>query len=87
MIADNELDFHVSYENKDEMGTLCNEFEMMRSDLADNNRKMWRMIDDEKALRNAIAHDIRCLLYTSHYIKISKDAFTHLRAKRERWDI
>ena len=56
MIADNELDFHVSYENKDEMGTLCKEFEMMRSDLADNNRKMWRMIDDEKALRNAIAH-------------------------------
>ena len=59
MIADYELDFHVSYENKDEMGTLCKEFEMMRSDLADNNRKMWRMIDDEKALRNAIAHDIR----------------------------
>ena len=26
MIADNELDFHVSYENKDEMGTLCKEF-------------------------------------------------------------
>lgn len=59
MITDNELDFHVSYENKDEMGTLCKEFEMMRSALADNNRKMWRMIDDEKALRNAIAHDIR----------------------------
>ena len=59
MIADNEMDFHVSYENKDEMGTLCKEFEMMRSALADNNRKMWRMIDDEKALRNAIAHDIR----------------------------
>lgn len=59
MIADNELDFHVSYDNKDEMGTLCKEFEMMRSALADNNRKMWRMIDDEKALRNAIAHDIR----------------------------
>ena len=63
MIADNELDFHVSYENKDEMGTLCKEFEMMRSDLADNNRKMWRMIDDEKALRNAIAHDILSLIH------------------------
>lgn len=59
MIADNELDFHVSYENKDEMGTLCKEFEIMRCALADNNRKMWRMIDDEKALRHAIAHDIR----------------------------
>ncbi len=59
MIADNELDFQVSYENKDELGNLCKEFEMMRSALADNNRKMWRMIDDEKALRSAIAHDIR----------------------------
>lgn len=59
MIADNELDFHVSYANKDEIGTLCKEFEIMRSALADNNRKMWQMIDDEKALRSAIAHDIR----------------------------
>ena len=40
------------------MGTLCKEFEMMRSDLADNNRKMWRMIDDEKALQ-IHSHDIR----------------------------
>ena len=38
------------------MGTLCKEFEMMRSDLSDNNRKMWRMIDDEKALRQQAQH-------------------------------
>lgn len=64
MIADNELDFHVSYKNNDEMGILCKEFEIMRSALADNDKKMWRMIDDEKALRNAIAHDIRSPLAT-----------------------
>lgn len=58
-IADDDLDFHVSYENRDEMGQLCREFERMRAQLADNNRNLWRMIEEEKALRSAIAHDIR----------------------------
>lgn len=55
----NNLDFHITYENKDEMGRLCKEFERMREQLAENNRQLWKMIEDEKALRTAIAHDIR----------------------------
>ena len=31
----------------------------MRSQLEENNKVLWRMIEDEKALRAAIAHDIR----------------------------
>ncbi|RKI43495.1 sensor histidine kinase [bacterium D16-51] len=58
-IANNNLDFQVCYENRDEMGRLCQEFEKMRGQLAENNRELWRMIEDEKALRAAIAHDIR----------------------------
>lgn len=58
-IAGNNLDFHLSYKNKDEMGRLCLEFERMRSQLEENNQKLWRMIEEEKALRAAIAHDIR----------------------------
>lgn len=58
-IAQNDLDFHITYENRDEMGRLCQEFERMRKQLAENNQKLWRMIEDEKALRAAIAHDIR----------------------------
>ena len=58
-IANNNLDFQVCYENRDEMGRLCREFEKMRGQLAENNRELWRMIEDEKALRAAIAHDIR----------------------------
>lgn len=58
-IAENDLDFHVSYENQDEMGSLCQEFEKMREQLSQNNQEMWRMIEEEQALRAAISHDIR----------------------------
>lgn len=59
MIANNELDFRMNYKNQDELGRLCAEFERMRAELEKNNRQMWRMVEDEKALRSAIAHDIR----------------------------
>lgn len=58
-IAGNDLDFHITYENQDEMGRLCGEFEQMRGQLAQNNRELWRMVEEERVLRAAIAHDIR----------------------------
>lgn len=59
MIAQNDLDFQISYENRDELGQLCLEFDRMRAQLAENNTSLWRMVENEKALRAAIAHDIR----------------------------
>ncbi len=61
-IAENQLDFCISYENKDEMGVLCKEFERMREQLVRNNQALWRTIEEEKMLRAAIAHDIRAPL-------------------------
>lgn len=58
-IGENDLDFHITYTNRDEMGMLCRKFEQMRKQLAQNNRKLWKTIEEEKALRAAIAHDIR----------------------------
>lgn len=58
-IAENDLDFKILYENRDEMGRLCREFERMREQLQQNNRILWKQIEEEKALRAAIAHDIR----------------------------
>lgn len=63
-IEENNLDFHINYENQDELGQLCAEFEKMRTELESNNRKMWRMVEAEKMLRAAIAHDIRTPLAT-----------------------
>lgn len=58
-IAQNDLDFSVDYKNRDELGRLCAEFETMRKELVHNNKTMWRMVEEEQALRAAIAHDIR----------------------------
>lgn len=58
-IGQNNLDFQISYTNKDEMGRLCKEFDRMRVQLAENNQKLWKMLEEEKTLRAAIAHDIR----------------------------
>lgn len=58
-IGHNNLDFHITYENKDEMGRLCQKFERMREQLVENNHQLWKMIEEEKVLRAAISHDIR----------------------------
>ncbi len=58
-IASNDLDFHVSYPILDEMGDLCRAFEKMRFSLAENNREMWRMMEEHKRLNAAFAHDLR----------------------------
>ncbi|WP_409016741.1 ATP-binding protein [Anaerostipes caccae] len=58
-ISEGTLDFSVAYSNEDEMGQLCRQFEKMRCQLEENNKKMWKMVEEEKALRSAISHDIR----------------------------
>lgn len=61
-IANNRLDFHVQYDIKDEMGRLCTSFEHMRIQLEANNKHLWNMIEEQKTLKAAIAHDIRAPL-------------------------
>lgn len=58
-ISDNDLDFTVSYNSKDEMGQLVESFEKMRVALLENNQQMWRQMEQRKQLNAAFAHDLR----------------------------
>ena len=58
-IANNDLVFSIDYDSKDELGQLCASFEIMRTTLADNFSKMWRQVEERKALNAAFAHDLR----------------------------
>ena len=58
-IASENLDFTLSYVNKDEMGRLCQSFEQMRQVLDENNRTLWKMLEERKLLQASIAHDLR----------------------------
>lgn len=58
-ISMNNLDFKISYENRDEMGRLCSSFELMRKALLENNQEMWRQMEERKRLNAAFSHDLR----------------------------
>ena len=58
-ISDDNLDFVIDYGGKDELGQLCSSFEKMRLSLQDNNRTMWRMIEERRKLNKAFSHELR----------------------------
>lgn len=58
-ISNNDLDFEISCGRQDELGRLCSSFEKMRHALQDNNREMWRQIEERRRLNAAFSHDLR----------------------------
>jgi len=58
-ISNNDLDFQLDCNSKDELGQLCNSFEIMRSALAGSFSEMWRQVEERKRLNAAFAHDLR----------------------------
>lgn len=58
-IADNDLDFKIVYDKKDELGKLCASFEKMRQALRESTEEMWRQVEERKRLNAAFSHDLR----------------------------
>jgi len=58
-ISNNDLDFQLSCDSRDELGQLCNSFEIMRSALAGSFSEIWRQVEERKRLNAAFAHDLR----------------------------
>lgn len=58
-IADNNLDFEITYNKEDELGKLCASFEKMRQALQESNEEMWRQMEERKRLNAAFSHDLR----------------------------
>lgn len=65
-IQNNDLEFMCEYKSEDEMGKLCDSFETMRRSLSENYRKMWDMMEEQKRLNHAFAHDLRTPLTVLH---------------------
>ncbi len=85
-ISNNDLDFSIEYNSKDELGQLCTSFEIMRTTLAKNFTEMWRQVEERKQLNAAFAHDLRTpltvlkgyneMLQASEHIQTRKTAAT-----------
>ncbi len=79
-ISKNDLGFSIEYDSKDELGQLCNSFEIMRATLENNFSQMWRQVEDGKQLNAAFAHDLRTPLTVlkgyNEMLQISEDRQT-----------
>lgn len=58
-IQESDLDFEIECPGEDELGQLCFMFERMRQALYENNRQLWRTIEDQRLLQASVAHDLR----------------------------
>ncbi len=58
-IKKQNLDITVFYDSKDEMGKVCRSFDDMRLELLSGKKEMWRMVEEQKKLNAAFAHDLR----------------------------
>lgn len=58
-VSEYDLDFQIAYRSDDELGMLCSTFENMRKELAQNNQKMWDLLQERKLLNASVSHDLR----------------------------
>ncbi len=58
-IQDRDLNFQIGFDGQDELGQLCTAFEKMRQTLYENNRQLWSMLEERRALQASVAHDLR----------------------------
>lgn len=58
-ISKRQLDFHINYDSKDEMGQLCQVFEVMREELLCRYQNEWKMQEERQRVNRAFAHDVR----------------------------
>lgn len=58
-IQNRDLNFQITFDGQDELSQLCTAFEKMRQTLYENNRQMWSMLEERRALQASVAHDLR----------------------------
>ncbi|MCI8466481.1 MAG: HAMP domain-containing histidine kinase [Lachnospiraceae bacterium] len=84
-IAANDLEFTCEYQARDEMGRLCAGFEKMRGSLRENHQKMWDMMEEQRRLNHAFAHDLRTPLTVLHgYIDFLEKYYPEGKISREK---
>lgn len=58
-IGRNDLSYECKYESGDEMGEICYAFDEMRKQLIKNQKTVWNLMEDQRSLNAAFAHDLR----------------------------
>ena len=58
-IQEDNLDFHIEYDDDDELGRLCCSMEKMRRELRQKHKALWESLEQRKLLNASVSHDLR----------------------------
>lgn len=58
-IRRNDLSFSCYYDSTDEMGDICRTMDTMRKAVVGNQKNMWELMDEQRKINAAFAHDLR----------------------------
>ena len=58
-IQEDNLDFHIEYDDDDELGRLCCSMEKMRGELRQKHKALWESLEQRKLLNASVSHDLR----------------------------
>ncbi|MDE5864650.1 MAG: HAMP domain-containing histidine kinase [Lachnospiraceae bacterium] len=58
-IKRNDLSFSCFYDSADEMGDICKTMDSMRKTVIDNQQNMWDLMEEQRKINAAFAHDLR----------------------------
>jgi len=58
-IRRNDLSFSCYYDSADEMGDICKSMDSMRKAVLYNQESMWELMEEQRKINGAFAHDIR----------------------------
>lgn len=83
-ISEDDLSFSCYYDSEDEMGDICKTMDGMRKAVLDNRRNMWELMEEQRKLNAAFAHDLRTpLTVISGYTEMLLEYYPKGKVKEE----
>lgn len=71
-----DLSFSCHYDSADEMGDICKSMNRMRCAMIENQRKMWELMEEQRTINAAFAHDLRTpLTVINGYVEMLQEYY------------
>lgn len=81
----NDLSFSCFYASNDEMGDICRTMDIMRKAVVDNQKNMWELLEEQRKINAAFAHDLRTpLTVISGYVDMLMEYYPAGQISKEK---
>lgn len=85
LIKRNDLSFSCFYDSADEMGDICKTMDSMRKTVIDNQQNMWELMEEQRKINAAFAHDLRTpLTVISGYVDMLMEYYLKRQVSDEK---